>query len=163
MVQKGQESIPGAGSYTVASRIDEGPKFSMGAKLDGVNQSAKKGVPGPGQYEMSNSPGKGAKTPSYTIGTGNRVDFANTKHSQHVPGPGNYAQDGLSHVKSAPKFGFGTSMRGNNAKKTEVPGPGNYSMKKLDDMPKFSMGVLTTYNPERKEAKHKPGPGNYSP
>ena len=80
-----------------------------------------------------------------------------------MPGPGNYAQDGLSHVKSAPKFGFGTSKRGNEGKKMNGPGPGNYSMHKLDDMPKFSMGVLTTYNPEKKEAKHKPGPGKYSP
>ena len=108
---------------------------------------------------------KDEKTLAYSIGTGSRLDIVNTKHERDVPGPGNYAQDGLAHVKSAPKFGFGTSSRNDANNKLNGPGPGNYSMKNFtgDEMPKFSMGTLNSFDPVKKESKSKPGPGNYSP
>ena len=82
-----------------------------------------------------------------------------------MPGPGNYAQDGLAHVKSAPKFGFGKSKRDSSVKRQNEPGPGNYSARNLlgEEMPKYSIGKTNNYNHAKKEQKSKPGPGNYSP
>lgn len=57
MVLKGQEKVPGAGSYAIASRISDGPKIGMHAKTDLVDQNIKKGVPAPGHYDLQNSPG----------------------------------------------------------------------------------------------------------
>ena len=57
MVAKGQEKIPGAGSYSIPSRVAEGPKIGMHAKTDLVDKDVKKGVPGPGRYDLQNSPG----------------------------------------------------------------------------------------------------------
>ena len=67
---------------------------------------------------------------------------------------------------SAPKFGFGTSQREGRSQKTlNVPGPGNYRTTSFTgaDMPKYSMGAVSTYSPEKKEQNSKPGPGNYTP
>lgn len=46
-----------------------------------------------------------------------------------------------------------------------VPGPGNYQTISYTgaDMPKYTMGSVSTYSPEKKEGKSKPGPGNYTP
>ena len=48
MVKKGLDKVPGAGTYSIPSRIAEGPKIGMHAKTDTVDQNVKKAVPGPG-------------------------------------------------------------------------------------------------------------------
>ena len=115
-------------------------------------------------------PGPGAHTPSHrndiatmVFGTGQRGSLENLggKLSQ---GPGAYNDQSPRVLKTAPKFGFGTSSR-QAQKRLDVPGPGNYQAKKFvgKDLPAYSMAGLSTYSPERKEGAHKPGPGNYSP
>ena len=52
MVAKGHEKLPGAGEYKIPSHISDGPKVSMHAKTDTVDLNLKKGVPGPGKYEL---------------------------------------------------------------------------------------------------------------
>ena len=54
--------------------------------------------------------------------------MTNAKENQLKPGPGNYQGDPSKTIKSAPSYGFGSSVRANtvdNKKKTE-PGPGAY-------------------------------------
>lgn len=52
MVLKGHDKLPGAGSYAIQSTISDGPKIHMHAKTDKVDQNLKKGVPGPGNYNL---------------------------------------------------------------------------------------------------------------
>ena len=131
MVAKGAEKVPGAGSYTLNSHISDGPKIGMHAKCDHVDQNVKKAVPGPGQYNLQNSPGqKNNRAPAYSLGSGTRSDMANHKMSKFIPGPGNYTtQDGFR--RSAPRYGFGTEKRPEMArtKKQMTPAPGAYSTK----------------------------------
>ena len=80
MVQKGQEKVPGAGQYAIPSKISDGPKIGMHAKTDSVDQNVKKNVPGPGMYDLQNSPGqKNNRAPAYSLGSGSRIDLANSK------------------------------------------------------------------------------------
>ena len=64
----------------------------MHGKTDLVDYDKKRGVPGPGQYDLQNNQGnKNSRAPAYSLGTGNRIDLANTKQTKDVPGPGNYS------------------------------------------------------------------------
>ena len=56
MAQKGHEKYPGVGAYNIPSHVSEGPKVHMHAKTDTVDQNVKKGVPGPGNYDLQNKP-----------------------------------------------------------------------------------------------------------
>jgi len=136
--------VPGAGNYNIPSRVAEGPKIGMHARTDNVDQNVKKGVPGPGQYNLQNSPGnKNKRAPSYSLGSGNRIDIANTKMSKFVPGPGNYGfSDTFYLKKSSPNFGFGTSQRPDIAgnKKFNTPGPGSYKLQaKIANVADFAL------------------------
>jgi len=51
MSQKDAASMPGAGTYQIPSRMSEGPKYGMGAKI-GNDNSPMKNNPGPGQYNL---------------------------------------------------------------------------------------------------------------
>ena len=55
MVRKGHESLPGP-IYDIPSRGVEGPQVHMHAKTDTVDPIKKKNVPGPGNYDLQNSP-----------------------------------------------------------------------------------------------------------
>ena len=88
-----------------------------------------------------------------------------TNKPLEVPGAGTYdTPEKPPNMKSAPRFGFGSSTR-DGFKTLSVPGPGNYASKTCigKDGPNFSMGALTTYQPKEKEEKMKPGPGAYAP
>lgn len=101
--------MPGAGSYTLPSHISSGLKIGIHGKTDFIDQNVKKGVPGPGQYDMQNSTGnKNYRAPAYSLGNGSRNDLSK---SMQVPGPGNYSctNFGVS-KKSAPMYGFGTDI-----------------------------------------------------
>ena len=52
MVSKGHDKFPGAGSYDAPTHTVEGPKVHMHAKTDKVDQNVKRGIPGPGRYEL---------------------------------------------------------------------------------------------------------------
>jgi hypothetical protein len=52
----------------------------MHAKTDKVDQNLKKNVPGPGNYDLQNSPNNRHKAnPSYSLGTSTRVDIGTEK------------------------------------------------------------------------------------
>lgn len=52
MVTKGLESVPGVGEYTIPSKISEGPKIGIHEKVDTFEPKVKRGVPGPGEYDL---------------------------------------------------------------------------------------------------------------
>ena len=104
----------------------------------------KKGVPGPGQYDLQNSPGsKNRRAPAYSLGSGNRIDMANSKTTKFVPGPANYSASDTFYLKrTSPNFGFGTSKRPDIAgnKKFMTPGPGSYKVpSKLANVQDFAL------------------------
>ena len=97
--------------------------FSMGAKLVDIQEKKRGFVPGPGAH----SPYLPPRMPNGKFGSDKRHSMAS---ESIAPGPGNYTNDGSSVLTKAPRFGFGTSKREDEAsKKMSVPGPGNYSTK----------------------------------
>ena len=83
----------------------------MHAKVDKVDQNKKKNVPGPGNYDLQNSPNtRHNKGPSFSLGTSQRADLAGHKEGKQKPGPGNY-DNTADMKKTAPRFGFGSSTR----------------------------------------------------
>lgn len=61
---------PGAGSYTIPSRLVEGPSFPIGAKLKDGSASALLKNPGPGQYDTQNRDNANMKSgQKYGMGT----------------------------------------------------------------------------------------------
>ena len=92
MVKKSNAKVPGVGTYVVPTKFGEGPKIAIHLRTDNVDQAVKKGIPGPGAYDLQNSPGNVTKrAPSYSLGSGIRSDIGNTKRSAFIPGPGNYS------------------------------------------------------------------------
>ena len=80
--------------------------------------------PGP-IYNVAENMGKG---PKYSLGAKN---YPNNKWKESIPGPGNYDMGGnLPNLRSGPKWGMGTSARGNTQVgkfKNNNPGPGQYN------------------------------------
>ena len=106
-MNKDAARMPGAGAYSIPTRITEGPKIIIAQKTDKVDQNVKKGVPGPGQYNTQDSPGMvNRAAPAFSVGSGSRSDLANIKQSKFVPGPGNYSA-AMIPKRNAPSFGFG--------------------------------------------------------
>lgn len=88
------------------------------------------------------------------------------KESLMKPGPGEHDVDKSKVQKEAPKFRFGTGLRTSGSTQAlKTPGPGNYMAKTFTgfEKPMYSMGQTLDFEPRRKEQKHKPGPGSYSP
>ena len=83
----------------------------MHAKTDTVDPIKKKNVPGPGNYDLQNSPNaRHHRGAAFSLGTSQRTNLAGGKESQMKPGPGNY--NSISDMKrSSPKYGFGTERR----------------------------------------------------
>ena len=111
---------PGPGAYAIKSYVGEGPKIHIKqrTKDDKLSTSLN---PGPGAYQPSYK-AIIEGSPSVGLGHGTR-DGPLNKSVIAVPGPGAYYN--TNDKKEGPKFGFGTSKRGD--KKTDnVPGPGNY-------------------------------------
>ena len=166
MVLKGQEKMPGAGTYTLPSRVTDGPKIGMHAKTDHVDQNVKKGVPGPGNYDLQNSPGnKNPRAPAYSLGSGSRIDMANSKVTKFVPGPGNYSATDYT-KRNAARYGFGTETQRAEVAKTgkfSSPAPGTYAPKNHVGKEGVSLTMSPLYHDKFKEKKDKsiPGPGQY--
>ena len=90
MVKKGHEFLPGP-IYEIQSRVSEGPKVHMHARTDLVDKNKKKNVPGPGNYDLQNSPNiRHHKGAAFSLGKSQRADLAGSKESKLKPGPGNY-------------------------------------------------------------------------
>lgn len=91
MVPKGLDRVPGPDSYTLPSRISEGPMSSMHAKTDLVDKDRKKNVPGPGAYNLQDSPNLNhKKVPAFRMGSSERPQLSGGKETSMKPGPGAY-------------------------------------------------------------------------
>jgi hypothetical protein len=51
MENKGNKCVPGAGTYKIPSKVGEGPKYIIGAKIKS-DLSPMKNNPGPGTYNI---------------------------------------------------------------------------------------------------------------
>lgn len=145
--------------------MGEGNKIAMHAKTDSVDQNVKKGGPGPGAYELQNSPGnKNMRAPAYSLGSGSRIDMANTKMSKFVPGPGRYTSDDKT-KRAAPRYGFGKETRPEIARtgKFATPAPGAYNARNCTGNEGPSLTMSPLYHDKFKEKNDKlvPGPGQY--
>lgn len=165
-MNKGAEKVPGPNNYNIPSRAVEGPQIHMHARTDKVDQNLKKNVPGPGNYDLQNSPNnRHNKSASYSLGTSTRVDIG-VKKQEYKPGPGNYNQD-KDFKRTSPKFGFGSEKRPEVAKvgrNGASPGPGSYAAQARTG----AEGAKSTMSPKfpvdqfkDKRDKLVPGPGQY--
>ena len=128
VVNRDAPNFPGAGSYTLPSKMSESQKYSMGARLRN-DMSPMKNIPGPGQYDLQNKDNANFKnSKKFSVGTSQRGSLTN--RSLNVPGPGNY-QDSLYHKNQSPRYGFGSGKRPAMGKGTFSPGPGAYPTKNI--------------------------------
>lgn len=132
----------------------------MSAKLGGnLAQGDKRFVPGPGQYDETNTNKYRNKTPAYRIGTAKRQGLYNSLDN---PGPGQYGPENYTNMvrPKTPAWKIGTGQRPelNPGDKT-TPGVGNYNVSKgIGGGPKYT--ILGKGNPLGIGNKN-PGPGQY--
>ena len=153
---------PGPGQYEYKKYIgNEGPKITMSAKFgSSYYLGDRKYVPGPGQYNSTNTNFYRTKNPAYRIGTAKRGGLYNTID---FPGPGQYGPDHCTNNvrPKTPAWKIGTGLRPelNPGDKT-TPGVGNYNITKgIGEGPKYTMvGRGNPYS----TINHNPGPGQYN-
>jgi hypothetical protein len=138
----------------------------MHARTDLVDKDRKKNVPGPGTYDLQNSPGgKATRAAAYSMGSGSRVDLANTKMTKFIPAPGHYSTM-VDFKRSAPRYGFSKEVRPEMAKtgKFSVPAPGTYNAKEIIGKEAPSLTMSPLYHDKFKERNDRlvPGPGTYT-
>eukprot|EP00347_Sterkiella_histriomuscorum_P006966 403350761 len=159
-------SIPGPNQYQIPSKANEGPKFVMGLKTKDPMES-KDTKPGPGQYDtLTSSTSKIKNEPAFSMGSGLRSDIANLKEKNQLPGPGNYQSHDDTFIKrSAPSYGFGSSIREDSLEKSRksLQGPGAYETQSFIgfDGRKNSISPKLNENFRTRESRNIPGPGSY--
>ena len=163
MVQRGQRNFPGAGTYEIGSKISEGPKYGMAAKL-GSELSPMKHNPGPGTYDLQNIDNINMnRSQKYSCGSSQRLPQVQPGQ-KYVPGPGNYTMS-LIDKQSAPKYGFGSGTRSQLEKNARlmVPGPGQYQYRNNVGREGTAPSIhqKLEYKPIEKVAGKTPGPGTY--
>lgn len=153
---------PGPLEYEIPTKIDEGPKFSMGSRTF-YNRNPLLTGTGPGDYDadkaFKNSSSVYKEHLSSTI-----AGRAKDPHDLRMPGPGQYEHE--SKNKFIPGAGLGKSPRGKKTERNKLdsPGPGNYNVAKFakeNAGPKFGFGTdarVKSYN----KRTHSPGPGTYN-
>ena len=152
---------PGPGQYEYKKYIGkEGPRITMSAKYNSrLEYGDKRYVPGPGQYDETNTNKYKNKTPSYRIGTAKRRGLYNSVDN---PGPGQYAPDKYTNNirPKTPSWKIGTGKRPDlNQGDHSTPGVGNYNISKnLGGGPKYT--ILGKGNVGGINNKN-PGPGQY--
>ena len=152
---------PGPGQYEHRRYVGkEGPKITMSAKLGGnLAQGDKRFVPGPGQYDETNTNKYRNKTPAYRIGTAKRQGLYNSLDN---PGPGQYGPENYTNMvrPKTPAWKIGTGKRPElNPGDRTTPGVGNYNISKgIGGGPKYT--IVGKGNPLGIGNKN-PGPGQY--
>ena len=153
---------PGPGQYEYKNYVGkEGPKITMSAKFNSrLQEGDKRYVPGPGQYDETNTNKYKNKNPSYRIGTAKRRGLYNSVDN---PGPGQYTPDKYTNNvrPKTPSWKIGTEKRPDlNPGDKSTPGVGNYNISKNIGTggPKYSM--LGKGNAGDSGNKY-PGPGQY--
>jgi len=111
---------PGPGRYNIS--------VGSGSPIYSIRNRNKEGVdrnitPGPGRYDNSEF-NTYKHYPTWKIGTSKRDDDLKRQIRDGYPGPGTY-QSLNKHLKSSPKYGFGTQKRYKD-KFDDNPGPGSY-------------------------------------
>jgi Sperm-tail PG-rich repeat len=164
---RGDQNVPGPGTYLknnvgrVNQPGEEGPQVKFGtASRDGLGDLAK--APGPGTYAFkSDFDAKREKMVGSSM-VPRRPDSAGMGGAS-FPGPGAYQPATSFSRPKSPEVKIGTEPRGkldNEAMK--VPGPGTYKTptRIIDEAPKISMGLRTSYSGY---TNLNPGPGSYMP
>lgn len=157
------KSVPGPGQYNPQSNGFNKTAFSFGGRHN-IEDKELRSKPGPGAYTSRSTLGK-------TMGTFGKSQKGMPLASKLVisnPGPGQYPPSSSDiYKKSAPRYGFGSSKRGNDSQikqKKLSPGPGQYGFgnKMGEAAPKYT---LTPRRPDTTPAvgRSSPGPGNYNP
>ena len=96
--------------------------------------SARLGVPGPGQYNNDTFSHLN-KAPTWRIGTSSRDDELKRVKRENVPGPGMYSYTD----RSGSAIKFGTEKRDKRTT-NDTPGPGHYHIAcSMVDVPKYLM------------------------
>ncbi len=149
---------PGAGEYTIPTKIGDGPKYSMLSKGDQLYPSKNIISPGPAVY-----------TPNYDAIRKN-LSFSLTGKNHPLrkeitPGASDYNVRSDSALK-VPSYKFGTESRDKSLPKEILckPGPGDYNIadRAIRTAPRFSFGkeFRSLDGPKGKDT---PGPGEYQP
>lgn len=157
---KDAAKVPGAGTYKIPGSL-AGSKWSMGEKLDsGMGKAIN--VPGPGNYELQNKDNIKMKSAQrYSVGHSKR-DGLSLKGALNVPGPGNYSMN-MSTSASSPRYGFGSSKRGNPGRLSGAPGPGNYAISPRIGNEGLKMSIHSKLKGSGiGGATFAPGPGTYN-
>ena len=87
-------------------------------------------------------------------------DGLTAKGVMNVPGPGNYTMN-MSTRESSPRFGFGSSKRGNAGRASAAPGPGNYAIAPMVGTEGLKMSMHQKLNSSLTGGTLSPGPGAY--
>jgi len=139
---------------TVLSEINQAPKWSFRGRASEVTEQGTKN-PGPGTYAISHPyKTKYSRAPCAMFGTSSR----DGPRGGFQPGPGQYNTKTML-SDGTPKFGFGSSLRGELGKRSGTPGPGTYDVRKSLDGLQVSLSARFQY--ENRRAKT-PGPGSYN-
>lgn len=130
------------------------PKFSFSGRPE--MKDKKKGMPGPGQYALTNTEkDKFSVSPKFGFGGGVRDDG---RVWAQYPGPGQYKPGFDPRYNTPPRFGFGSEPRLHETKKMQAPGPGHYDIR-------GNLEGLTSSIASRPEGRPggngNPGPGQY--
>jgi len=152
----GNGKIPGPGTYLSTSDLlgDKSKGYSFGGKKQFSHTG--KQFPGPGAYEMKSTIPVNERGNSFGRERRAKKDLRNN------PGPGQYAIATTYTKSAAPKFGFGTQLKGTNmASRNNTPGPGQYEQKVHGRT--APRGLVLPRRPESAPAKGRgtPGPGQY--
>ena len=120
-----------------------------------MNDIKDNGVPGANKYLPNLNDLRKAPAYSFTHAPiGENID-----PTKQPPGPGQY---NLEKGNDKPKYSFGKDDRSQSTI-DEVPGPGQYPYKSsVGEGPKISIADKLYYDPNSKERKHMPGPGEYN-
>uniref|UniRef100_A0A7S3KSN0 Uncharacterized protein n=1 Tax=Euplotes crassus TaxID=5936 RepID=A0A7S3KSN0_EUPCR len=150
---------PGPGSYKEPSYIQEGKKFSMGAKDLDKRKDRSSESPGPNVYNPDVNKVRD-KAPQFGFGTEKKLV---QKGKNHSPDPASYNVNDKILRKTAQASGMGYGGKINLSKTlADTPGPGSYDMRStVTDGKKIGMGAKLSNNKNGKN--NSPGPGAYSP
>lgn len=151
----GGKAMPGPGQYTAnfKANLEQTPKWGFGTSLrGGEGSTGRSRTPGPGAYDTRTDLG-GTKVSM----TARNMGILNRSLT---PGPGTYGSN-FNNLETAPRFGFGTSLRPDLSRPSKVPGPGTYAESN-------SMGqqCVTTSSPPKYSMKPRRNPvthGNTTP
>lgn len=154
--------VKGRPTYLASlSKYKSGPKYTMGppGQCTFIRSSNN---PAPGSYNLPDGDrDKYKRVPRYSFGAGSRFGLG-TSPAKMQPGPGAYNPSDPV-LKTDPKVGFGTSLRGHGALIGQAnPGPGAYECRNTVGGGKmFTAGGRHPASYMR--ARSMPGPGAYNP